>query len=116
MSATCEARTGYYASDHGFRPLWCHQWKGLRSFEDATGQTRSYCAAPGHRENVASRFGLAPVEPHDAVAAAKARADLERGTAHFNASGRLLRAVTDNAIERDREYVVFRGVEVEVTS
>ena len=80
---TCDARTGEFRGEYRFERLWCNVSLGLRSFTDARGILRHYCAAAGHREAVVARYGLAPVAPEDGVTAAKARDDLRDGVAHF---------------------------------
>jgi hypothetical protein len=62
----CDANSnGRAATDWGETWLPCQAERGLRSFVDARGQTRYFCPALGHRENVARRFGRAIFEGMD---------------------------------------------------
>ena len=53
-SNRCEARTGYIAGPFGEGRIRCHQWKGLRSYSDSTGERHFYC--PRHEADVVRRF------------------------------------------------------------
>ena len=56
----CDANTwGRAARDWGMDFLPCQSHAGLRSFTDAAGVVRHFCAAPGHGANAQRRFGLA---------------------------------------------------------
>lgn len=54
---SCEARTRYVPGAFGFEPQPCGQSRGLRVLTDATGAAHYFCAASGHAESVAMRFG-----------------------------------------------------------
>lgn len=69
---TCDARTGEAPGDYGMTPIWCNVRLGLRTYTDNHGVTRRFCAA--HEAAVRGRYP-------------EARAELERGTATFDAPG-----------------------------
>jgi hypothetical protein len=65
LKLTCEAKTGFRPGRFGFEPLWCHQWKGLRSLTDGRGELRWFCPAIGHERSVVNRFGRAVATDDD---------------------------------------------------
>ena len=80
MTAHCEANSsGRAATDWGFDSLPCNTARGLRTLIDRDGIARRFCAAPGHRENVARRFGE---QSDEQVRVARA---IERISADFTA-------------------------------
>ena len=54
LVATCSARVGFRAGDYGEVPTWCNVQLGLRSYVDALGLTRYYCAQ--HEDAVRARW------------------------------------------------------------
>jgi len=73
---------------------------GASDADDARARLRVIDVHAGHTSESPRRLRRLPSEPEqaDGMTAAKARDDLDRGTAHF-----------------DREFVEWRGTEVEVT-
>lgn len=83
VRAKCDALSeGRAASDWGMFALPCQSRRGLRSFVDAAGTVRYFCAAPGHQRNVERRFGRRPELESEKVRVERA---IERITAEFDA-------------------------------
>lgn len=56
---TCGAILAF-SQDIAKRPIECHAYIGLRTFTDATGTTRHYCAAEDHEHKAKRRYGEPP--------------------------------------------------------